>query len=270
MYNNYIYKDYNKYLLEKYVVKPHKNSRYATQGVTKVNDAVFITYYDTDKLKNSIVDIVRNDKHVTLELDNKSHVGGISYSKEYNKVFISNNRFVNTYDLDEINNLNHGDTLRYENKIKVHEDVEIASYLTVFDNKLYIGRFNKDKATKLAIYNINDDGILFSNLIDVPFKKVQGLAIYKYQNNIYYLFSTSYGRSSTSSIIITKLIDNKFNKLKEIVIPSMCEQISINDKELMIAFESDCSKYNIPFITSSRSRMDNIMFLDIEKILADC
>ena len=97
MYNNYIYKDYNKYLLEKYVVKPHKNSRYATQGVTQVNDAVFITYYDTDKLKNSIVDIVRNDKHITLELDNKSHVGGVSYSKEYNKVFISNNRFVNTY-----------------------------------------------------------------------------------------------------------------------------------------------------------------------------
>lgn len=270
MNNFYMFKDYNKYLLDKRVSKPHKNSRYATQGVTAIKDEIFVTYYDTDKLKNSIVDIINKDGHITLELDNKSHVGGISYNEFINTVFISNNGFVNSYKLDDIKNLKHGDTLRYDNKIKVHESVGIASYLTVFNNNLYVGRFDKDNATKLAIYNISEDGIIFNKLLDVPFKKIQGMCIYKYENSIYYLFSRSYGRRNTSSLLVTKLVDNKFKIVKEFFIPCMAEQISIDDKKLMIVFESDCSKFNETFLNSAKTRINSVIYLDIEKLLADC
>ena len=270
MNNTYMYRDYNKYLLDKRVCKPHKNSRYATQGVTQVNDSIFVTYYDTDRLKNSIVDIIKKDGHITLELDNKSHVGGISYHKEFNKVFISNNSYVNCYDLSDIKKLNHGDTLVMGNKIKVHDEVGIASYLTVFGNNLYVGRFNKDEKTKLAIYDITEEGIVFRKLLDVPFKKLQGMCVYSFNGNLYYLFSKSYGRRSSSTLIVTRLIDNKFTKVKEFLIPCMAEQISVSDKSLMIVFESDCSKYNSSILNSSKTKINNIIYLDIEKLLTDC
>ena len=270
MFNFYRFKEYNKYLLDKRISKPHKNSRYATQGVTKVNNEIFITYYDTDNLKNSIIDIVKKDSYTTLELDNKSHVGGISYSDKINSIFVSNNTFVNLYKLDDINALKHGDTLRFDNKIKVHEDVGIASYLTVYSDNLYVGKFDKNKATKLAIYDITDNGILFNKLVDVPFKKVQGMCIYKYNDTLYYLFSRSYGRRTTSNLLITKLVDNKLTLIKEFFIPCMAEQISISDESLMIVFESDCSKFNETFFNSAKTRINSIIYLDIEKILADC
>ena len=270
MNNTYMYREFNNYLLDKRISKPHKNTRYATQGVTQVNDEIFVTYYDTDKLKNSIVDIIRKDDHITFELDNKSHVGGISYSKDYNSIFVSNNSYVNTYDLNDLRDKKHGDTLILSNKIKVHEEVGIASYLTVFGKNLYVGRFNKDKATKLAIYDLTDEGVKFNKLLDVPFKKIQGMCIYKFEGSLYYIFSSSYGRRSNSYIIVSRLIDGKFKKIKEFAVPSMLEQISVSDKSLMMVFESDCSKYNENIFNSAKEKINNIIYLDIEKLLTNC
>ena len=257
-------KNYKNYLIKKSIKKPHTNTYYAAQGVTVIDDSIYVTYYDTKGINYSIVDVIDEKNNKTITLNNKSHVGGISYCDINKKVYISNNSYVNIYNLIDFKYENN---LKEVNKFKVHDDISIASYLTVYKNNLYVGKFDKD--SKLGIYEINGLDTSLVKLIDVPFKKVQGLAIYEYKDEMYYLFSCSFGRRSNSSLIVSKLVNNKFVFVDELILPCMLEQVSIYNKELVMVFESDSLYYNVNIINCAKEKIKDVLYLDINKYLKD-
>lgn len=269
----------NLVIKDKFIIKPNGCSCYATQGVCSIGDNILITSYDTKydinnirgSSKNSILDIVDSlGRYKTLYFDNRCHVGGVSYCENNNKLYVSADNCVNIYDVYYISQLASSSIIEeyssYSLDIKV-DKINTASYLTVYDNYIYVGKFKRWGISFLSKYKLSKNGNMhIENVYKVPYSKIQGMCICNYNNEDYYLFSCSYGRRFNSKIYITKLINDKFVEISNITLPSMAEQISFDkDGDLMIVFESDCYKY---FDVNGKlfNNISGVCFLDIKSI----
>ena len=284
------FKEFKELLIKgSYTSKPHKNSCYASQGVTEIEDLTLITSYDTcfdhkHKLRpnrhhsnNSILDII--DKHgriKTLYFDNTSHVGGISYSPLYKTIYVSRANAssstpyarVNAYKLETIANLTNNETILEYNEIPLKKNKKV-SYLTIDDNELLAGEFEEKETSRLVRYTLEENGtkIKFKKEYTVPYTKVQGVTTFQLNNNKYYAFSCSYGRRKNSTLVIAKEKDNTFETIKELKLPCMSEQVSTDSKgNLMIIFESDCLKYGFGLL-KSKTLVSNVCHLNTKNLL---
>ena len=278
IFGNLKYKVLNDLIIkDKFIVKPNSFTSYASQGVCCVGTNILITSYDTlcdegiirSERKNSILDIVNEDGSIKyLLFDNKYHVGGIGYNKEYNRVFVCANKCINSYEFKYINSLHDGDILLNYNDYDISVNISNASYLTVYNNVLYVGEFKKFGKSRLIKYIIDKDELIMDKTYYIPYSKIQGICVCTYNYCVYYFFSSSYGRKFSSMVYVTKLIDNKFVEIFRFEVPCMAEQISFdNDGNLMIIFESDCLKYiGLDGKGKSINQVDKVCFLDISKI----
>ena len=234
--------DFNKYkkyklfyefcIKDKFIIKPNCYSSYATQGCCFVDDKIFITSYDT-KYDSNLVRVCRNNSRLdiiykdgnykSLFFNNKSHVGGISF---HNKLFITGNMCIKGYDLDYVLSLSNNNIINEDVTYEIDKKLlGSVSYLTTYDESIFVGEFNKYKSTNLIKYNTNNS-LCVDCVYKVPFNKVQGLCICEYDDVEYYFFSCSYGRKMYSKLYVARIIDGKFHKLLEFKLPSMSEQIS--------------------------------------------
>jgi len=262
-----------------YLSKPHRDSRYATQGVCQINDTTFITSYDTgyddkgipfatSKERNSILDIKDNDGRTkTVRFDNTSHVGGVSFSSEHQTVYVSGpSGTLNIYDMQDIANTQDGGTLTNYTSVTLANH---PSYLTVDENTLYAGLFKEEGPSVVSIYDLADDGknIQFEKQIPVPFEQVQGMCVLNKNGVKYFVFTCSYGRQSDSKLVVATLHGDEFIPVKDVKLPCMAEQVSVDsDGNLMMVFESDCKKYGYQAYGSS-TLIGNVVHLNTNKLL---
>ena len=180
------------------------NDNFIVQGICKSDEYFFISAYSKDKV-NSRVYIYKDEFIKYVELDNNSHVGGITYCDKGYLFITEKNGKVNCYKYD---NFIRGEVVPVECDINISNELEgnvSAATLYYYDGCLYvctcscIGRMVKYKLLDDLSYEVS----VYNNLPAC----IQGICVFKYMDNLYYLFSQSY--SKTKSCI--KLLDSNFN-----------------------------------------------------------
>lgn len=248
------------------------------QGITKVENKIFITYYHENEEDNSICYVLDEAGKVLnkVNLDINSHVGSISYDA-INKMFWIPDKdgILNAYDYNSFINkkyvrakyrfYNVGNNLLH---FKDEEKNDIAS-ISIDNNYIYLGSFSIDYKCIIKRYEIvNKKGkitLKYKNTFKVP-SQTQGLTFYERNNKKYMILSKSYRRRKPSYIYIYEYDEDikDYNK-KEIIkiqLPPMLEQITIEDGKIYTLFESNARKYR-----NGIDRVDYICILDFDEIL---
>ena len=245
------------------------------QGLAVTSDNYIVTYYDELQEKSSLVDLLDFEGKIINEkkLNNKSHVGGVAYDSKRELVWIpGENGILNVYNYNDFfNNVElipqyiftnlSDDLINYKN----NNEKEI-SFLTINEDKLFIGNFSLKNSGKIKEYQINDNN---SN-IKLTFIKeysslnyIQGMTFYNINDKQYLILSHSYGRNNNSKICIYEFDENKnsiseMTNIKKVILPPLLEQISIKDNYLYLIFESGSKKYQNNLIIISEICVINI------------
>lgn len=243
------------------------------QGITVVDDYIFISVYDNFGLINSKVYVIDSDGNIVniITLDTNSHVGAISYDKKNKLIWIpDNNGILNAYNVKDFYKKSHTFykyqfTNLADDLIDFNDDTKNSiDYLTIVDDYLYIGSFSlidKGLAKKYKINNNGNISLDFINSFSVP-NKVQGLSFY----NDYMFMSISYGRKKPSYLYVYKYDDTISSYNNDLVLsyklPSMLEQISIYNNQIYLVFENTAKKY-----IDSIDKIGHVGLIDIEKII---
>lgn len=218
------------------------------QGFNILNNYFIFSSYDYQEKENSVIYVTNNQGNIInkCKLDIIAHVGGIAYSKTRKSLFVAaNGGYINEYSIVDIlsknqakniNSYNVGYKLfNYRNK-----NFNEVSFLTIHNNKLYLGSFSLLNKGLMKVYNLDKD-LTYIQEFTIP-NKVQGVSFYKDK----IIFSLSYGRNNPSYIVLCDFNDNfnyKKSKKKVYQIDPMSEQIAVYNDTLLVTFESGSKLY---------------------------
>lgn len=213
--------DDEKLLFKNIISFSYKNiydDNYVVQGFTISRDYAMISAYNKFRAKSRIYLYEKSGLFSKyIELDNSSHVGGISYDYINDLVYVTGSHgVINVYSYPELIG---GSLVRVESELdisKVLNEKCSAATLYFYDNKLYVGTF--EGYGKMVIFDIsfkkNKVIILDSSVVRELPPAIQGIAVFRKNDNLYYLFSQSY--SKLKSII--KMYDENFNFIAQYVL----------------------------------------------------
>lgn len=264
------YDEYYSYL-KREIFKLKFNDIEVPQGLCIIKDKVYITCYKIDNTTSCVIEFDMNGNRLrTIDLKNRSHVGGISYDEKHNLVFICDtNGRVSSYSYNSFEKKNSYEVASIKGEKLLEKNKLVCSYLTCYNNKLYVGSFNLRNNGFVKVFDITreEDGIKLKFLYDIKVpKKTQGLTFYEHNNKTYLFISRSYGRRNSSKLNIYNYNDNKREYLsrdKIITLPPMLEQITTLNKELVLLFESNAFKYR----NTCKYVIENLVSLDIERLI---
>ena len=273
---------YNSVIKE--VSKIHYSSgSYVPQGVCYAAGYYFLTMYDYYHKNNSIMYIYKDGEvYKNIILDSKAHCGSISYHEKTNSIFLTgigekNHSYVHKYELDYLLNEFNGDILKTKYKYEVDYDNTLyssaakhssPSYLTCYGGYVFVGNYcSCDDLNKCVIkkYRILKDGSLSKSfdIIKNPFSNTQGICVFEYQGEVLYLFSRSFGRKRNSLIHVCKYEDGVFYIISTMVLPSMLEQVSMCNDNLVLIFESGSKVFKNKVLSVN----DGIYLVNLDNVL---
>lgn len=256
---NYKYKDLDDYNLGS-ILKLKIDNDLIPQGICYVLPYIIITCYSINERKSRVLFFDENSTlYKSIELENRSHVGGICYDKIHEVLFICDSKGrISSYKYQEFikGNLSSKESFKVADNtlgggLLVEKEKYVCSYLTYFEGKIYVGSFNKNRNGLVKIFDIkrNSAGISLEYVDEfiVP-SKIQGLAFYRYNQEVYLFLSRSYTRVKDSSILIYKYlkdVKDYTNSSFILTLPPMLEQITLNNKNnILLLFESFAKKYS--------------------------
>lgn len=285
-----IFPDYENSFVGSWCTIPGLDTTYIQQGVCQVGNYTLITAYDSnknsDEKSESVVYVIDNitKECKTVTLDGKFHCGGIAYDEKTNSIYITGSGgkeggqscYINRYDAFDFFSGNN--EVEATVKIQVDDnnslkssasDKSSAAYLTIDDGYIYVGNFADEESTGIIKkYKLDENGVVDPTTLEVienPYANTQGLCLYEYNGEEYYVFSSSYGKNKKSVINIATLNENgTFETVKTAEFPCMAEQINVNNEgDLLILFESSAKKY----ASSSLKTIDEVCVIDFEKLI---
>lgn len=225
--------------------------QFIAQGFSSNNEYIFVGAYDKNKKESSriyLYDKITGEYLFYIETDNKSHMGGTSFDKTNNILYITNGskdiiainwEIINDYiehNKDSIerygfftyDNINSWCNNANKNALFLIDTANIqmgdglsSSYSYCDNNYLYIGHFNTASDSieecKVRQYELNyerdNNKLTIKNITEYPTPiHTQGMATYSKDGNNYIIFSDSLFGSSTLDVY--KIEDN--GKLKQI------------------------------------------------------
>lgn len=261
------------------------------QGLAVTEDYLLVSSYCRSNTHNSVIYVIDKKTHEfvkELVLKNKSHVGGLAYDPIHHNIWVSGMSHgipqVNAITLNQLEDYSfHKEHLpiTYSQSYDLYA-ITRSSFLTYYENALYVGYFTQDTASILEKYDIMDDGTLVTEALSyspdpndslssvalpsdmrVITEQAQGVAFYK--NKL--LFSHSYGVQPS----YLQVFNNSLQKLleenaavKTIRFPEKMEQIYVDGDDLYVLFESAAYSYR----ASSVIKMDRILKLNLKTLLS--
>ena len=278
------YQSFNDTFVMNYCKIPLDGTFYVPQGVCFINNYAIISCYDYKKLNNSVLFVCTKDSHKTVYLDGKMHCGGIAYHEKSDSLFVTgvgidNKSFINRYCGKKVIDAKDLSTVTVEEIICVDTDNSLystaakhssPSYLSIYKDNLYVGNYIDYSLSKkhkgiIKKYKILSDCSL-SKSYDTflnPYSNTQGICIYEYYGNLYYIFSRSFGRKNNSLLNICTLEEGEFKTKNTIVLPSMLEQVNIHNNNLAVIFESCARCYSKTCISNN----SYVYLLNLKKLL---
>ena len=269
-----------------------KQDGFTVQSIAKIEENIIISAYKkNDYSRLYIYDIKTAELEGKIILDNKAHVGGISFDYDRNILYVTGNKGeINSYDYNVIKRLakekdytinlsdNIEPLIEEQLEIKINNNIYIknidsdleASTICFYDNKLYIATFNPIGKGFLYSYKVDYDANSKSiNIKDEHTKKydvcprVQGIAITRI-NDIEYLICSQSISLSNSSISVYQILDEEIKYIgKTYLTDHGLEGITIDDNNYLVGvFENN----NIPIMVK---KVDDLFkeisasFLDI-------
>ena len=243
------------------------------QGICRMDNYILVTAYDYEEECNSVIYVINTSGIVqaTLVYNKKCHMGGIAYDGKYvwiaeggkgkykNGVGAINKSVI--LEAVKISKEKSAKSIKLKNiKWTQAKELESTSYCTYFDNKLWIGTFDKINNSDIYGYMVNCSGstpVLTPCRYILTHMKTQGICFYKDSSGVYLGVSTSYGRKNNSVIRCYKLDDYyapefRHNGVPEIwlesayrtiTLPPMLEQITVHGVFMYAIFESGAKPY---------------------------
>ena len=248
--------------------KKEKCTSMTPQGLAVTEKYIFISAYCYTHKHHSVLYVLdrKTGKFIkALVLDSTSHVGGLAFDSNHNKLWVAEYKNSKSY----VGSLKLEDIEKYdikENKKIEYTDfvllkgIKRASFITYNDNSLLVGYFNLFKHGYFKIFDINDKGTIKgkSNITRKIDKKIQGIA---YDNNILYL-SQSYSSNNSKLIMFNNVKDIKNNnnyyenKAKDsVALPEKLEQIYVYKNRIYMLFESSAFSYKF----TSNNHIDRVI-----------
>ncbi len=236
------------------------------QGLTFAGNYLLMSAYDMASEENSVIYVLdKKSKKLltTMILPSKAHAGGLAYDGV--NIWITTGSRVSAFyfaDLEEavLNGLPYAD-------ITYHSVCSLgitASYMTYYQNKIWVGSYNELKSTYLYSYEILDkDTIPYLQKVDTMYMptRVQGVAFTKQGTLILsrscQLYKGLRGYMRQLDVYKPNMKDQvngviQLGKLvNSVSMPSMNEDITIDGNYLYVNFESAAFK-------NSSYKMDRI------------
>ncbi len=229
------------------------STRMCPQGITFAGDYLLMTAYDMASEENSVIyvmDKATGKLLTTLILPVKSHAGGIAFDGTY--VWVADGKKASVIPFQEV--IAAAESGKPYTPIRFLKSCKLeitASYLTYYDDLLWIGSYDELKATKLNSYYIHDEedeiSLVQVDTINMP-NRVQGVA---FTEDGYLLLSRScqihkglrgYMRQLDvyrPDLTVTNKGVTPLGKLiRTIEMPSMNEEIALDGGFLYVNFES--------------------------------
>ncbi len=260
------------------------------QGLCVTEEYLIISAYCHSGTHNSVLYVVDKTTHEyvkTIVLRNKAHVGGLAYDPIHSTVWISGMSGgvaqVNALTLKQIKEYRFTKEYKaivYSQSYDLYA-INRNSFLTYYNNCLYIGYFTDNSASVLEEYKIAEDGSLVTQTLTdtlnagiglsqialpsdtrVITKQAQGVAFYKDM----LLFSHSYGVLPSYLMVyhnsIQKLLEES-TMIQKIRFPAKMEQIYVDGDDMYVLFESAAYAYRYTSLT----RIDRVLKVNLKTLL---
>ena len=258
------FEDFKNFYLDNYII-PGLNycknncNECVPQGITIINEYLFISEYCATNTHNSVIIILEKDtgKYIkTVEInDGIWHVGGLCYDGEYiyitaNQDFETKNSYIAKFKLQDFLEK---DYIFFEDKIETPLNSNAFIEYNPYDKNIYVGEYVLNSFLKGILLNINTNNKkeITSFMQDIEFIEIN--------NNIYTLISRSCSSMNSS-------LDVWFNneKIGSFSFPCFLEGITADEKNniLYIIFESAANKY----VNKNDIPIDRVIKLDLNKI----
>lgn len=246
------------------------------QGLTFAKNYLLITAYDLAAEENSVVYVIdKKEKNLltTLILPNKAHVGGISY--DGSNIWITVGTKISSIPFSKLKEAaKEGKPYSYIEFSSECETNVAASFVTYYDEKLWIGSYNELNSTNMFSYTIQYEDmvpvLVKENTILMP-NRMQGIAFTK-EGDLILSRSCQLYKGLRGYMRQLEVYRPDFSEMSEdgvillgecintIEMPSMNEEIAIDGSYLYVNFESaafDKASYQV----------DRICAFDLSSIL---
>ena len=221
------------------------DDNYTPQGITIVGNKVIISAYQEDKKSRLYIFNPDNNSYYIVGLDNKSHVGGVSYDEVNHVLLVTGSKgAVNAYNYDAMESiaskitsesysgktvvLDLTDNTGTKQKIKLSSNINInyekmengnkltgynagSVYVDTKSNQIFINRFAKDGKLVYGdlVYDKDKGKYTMENPKSMNIDNgVQGVATYHKDEKTYLIESRSYAGTS-SQITVRDITDGK-------------------------------------------------------------
>ncbi len=233
------------------------------QGMTKTPDYFIVSAYSYSGSNNSILYVMDAEGSLKkiIDLGFQAHVGGLAYDEVHDVLWVTA-RLGYVYALDwhklrtevekedpyNIIYRHDGSYLAaFDAGLLNHKGYKIASFLTIFEGKLYVGSYVNGGNGILNAYEIDDKcRVSLESSVEIP-QRIQGLCFYRdvATGNVYMLMSQSY--SVYDSQLLRFVYHDTTKKYKYASdywrLPEGAEQIVMTTRGLYLLFESSAKKY---------------------------
>lgn len=247
------------------------------QGITFAEDYLLMTSYDMSKEEQSVIyciDKKTGELLTTLVLPTNAHVGGIAY--DGSNIWVTTGTKISALWYSDIEDA----ALSEEPYVEVsfHSICKVgitASYITYYNDKLWVGSYDELNKTKLYSFYVEDFGSYMElekvDTMTMP-TRVQGIAftddglmilsrscqlytgLRGYMRRID-IYQPDLSQEGSGSIDLGSSVKFEY-------VPSMNEGIAIDGKYLYVLFESAAFE-------NASYRMDRICAFDLKKVLPE-
>lgn len=248
------------------------------QGIALTEDYVLISAYCYTGRHHSVIYVVDREDHSlinTVVLFDKSHVGSLTYDDVHRMVWVcchdddSGYAYVRGFSLQDMEaySFDEGKPITFTENYPIKTQKR-ASFMTYYDNALYIGYFNKDIRSEFTVqrFDMTDTGelIVYPNVdkqtesepdtvVQPTMKEVINGGMQGYvRNDSETVILRSYGSNNPSKILYFDTVSDDIGTLdftdsraKETgELPPMAEETCMDDEDnLYICFESAAYAY---------------------------
>lgn len=248
------------------------------QGITFAGDYLLMTAYDIAKEEQSVIYCMNKktgELLTTLILPTNAHVGGITYDGK--NVWVTTGTRISALWYSDIKDAARSGKPYAE--VSFHSVCKVgisASYITYYNNKLWVGSYDELSTTKLYNFYVDDFGTYMElekvDTMSMP-TRVQGIAFtedglmilsrscqlyaglrgYMRQIDVY---QPDLSQEGSGSIDLGSCVKFEY-------VPSMNEGIAINGGYLYVLFESAATSFE-----NASYRMDRICAFDLKAMIA--
>lgn len=242
------------------------------QGVCVANDYILITAYDYAKEHNSVIYVIdkkTGELKSVIEMPDKNHSGGIAFDGTLVWVAKSTSKKVKGIALIQIYTAAMlGGNYVLKNYDAVIDTDCTASFITAYDDSLWVGTFTEKGNSTLTQYKISysltsvsaEKGIVYT----VP-SKAQGAAFFTENETTYLAVTASYGRTLSSKLYLFTVAEDGIKMVRKLSAPPMLEEIDYSDGVLYSVFESAATEYSTKS-NKCLQPVDVITVLDSQKL----